>query len=109
VADAPAGRLFGLGRDVSPAGSDARPADLVAGAGGRRLVVWVTGSPDGIGAIGAAYAPLSADFGPPETISAGPQARVPRAAFDPRTGRPTAVWSERRPGATRTVARAATR
>jgi hypothetical protein len=109
VADAPPGRLFGLGRDVSPAGVDARPADLVAGPGGRRLVVWVTGSPEGIGSIGAAYGPPPADFGPPETISAGPQARVPRAAFDPRTGRPTVVWSERPPGATRSLARAATR
>jgi hypothetical protein len=107
VADAAVGRTFGLGRDVSPAG--ARPADLVAGPGGQRLAVWVAGPFGESGTVGAAYAPPAGDFGPPETISTGPGARVPRAAFDPRTGRATAVWSERPPGLARTFARASTR
>jgi hypothetical protein len=109
VADAPPGRPFLAGRDVSAPGADSRPAGLVAGPGRRRLVVWMTGTPDGLGSVQAAYAPPAGDFGAPEIVSPGPEARVPRAAFDPVSGRATVVWSERPPGERDTFARAATR
>jgi hypothetical protein len=98
-----AGPRFGDARTVSPAG--AAPSDLVAGARGRRPVVWV----DAANHVGASYAPAGETFGAAEAISAGPEAREARAAFDPHWRRPTVVWSERRSGSARSVARASTR
>jgi hypothetical protein len=111
VVTAAPGAPFGGPQDVS--GPDAVLGD-VAASGGRRALTWVVGTADdGSGRIEAAYAGAGATrFGPPEVVTAGPQARVPRVAFDPATGRPTVVWSERpltTPGVPKTVARAATR
>jgi hypothetical protein len=65
---------------------------------------------DGSGQVMAAYAGVpAARFGTPELVAGGPAARVPRAAIDPASGRPTVGWSERPPGVSGTVARAATR
>jgi hypothetical protein len=97
------GPRFGVPRTVSAA--DAVPSDLVYGARGRRLVVWIDAGSD----VGASYAPAGETFGAAERITAGHEAREARAAFDPHWRRPTVVWSERRIGSERSVARASTR
>jgi hypothetical protein len=102
IASTANGPRFGRPRTVSAAG--AVPSDLVAGPRGRRLVVWVDD-----GRVGASYAPAGETFGAAEAISAGPEAREARAAFDPHWRRPTVVWSERRSGSARSAARASTR
>jgi hypothetical protein len=114
--DAVPGARFSAPQDLSAPGSDAWLGD-VAGGGGRRVAAWTVGrvGADG-GRIEAAFAgPAQPRFGPPEVVTDGGLARVPRVAFDPVTWQPTVVWSERpalgdaAPGVAQTVARAATR
>jgi hypothetical protein len=108
VSTADAGAPFGAPQDVSPPGAAATLGDLAAGHG-RRVLVWIEGTADdGSGRLQAAFA-SGLLFGASETVTDGPAARIPRAAIDPASGRPTVVWSERPPGVTGTVARAATR
>jgi hypothetical protein len=106
---------FGPPQDVSAPGTDAFLTDLAAGPLGSLIVVW----DDGIEPpkqVHAAVAPgPGAPFGPPEDVSPAQEAREGRAVFDPRTGIPTVVWSNRPAGSggpvsgIRTVAQAATR
>jgi hypothetical protein len=92
-----AGSVFGAPETLSPPGIDAIVDDLATGSNGDALVVWeqhpsLDAEP---GQIFAALRPAQDAFGPPEAVSALEQARVAHAAFDPRTGRPTVVWSNR--------------
>jgi hypothetical protein len=90
---------FSVFQNVSPAGTDALEGALASAPDGRRLVAWI-GAPDdaGSGTLNAAVAPASGPFGPPESVSAGPQARVPSAAFDPYANRWGLAWSNRPAG-----------
>jgi hypothetical protein len=104
---------FSAAQDVSAPGEDAQAGE-VAGRAGRRALTWVAGGLGDGGRIEAAYAGVGVSlFGAPEVVAEGPDARVPRIAFDPVSLRPSVVWSERppggAPGAPRTVARVATR
>ena len=106
-------KRFGAALDVSPPGEDAILSDLAAGPDGRVIAVWDHGF-DAAGTVRAALSPFAgAAFGPPENVSpAGQDARFGRAAFDPLSGRPTVVWSNRPRGSGRpiqTFAQAATR
>jgi hypothetical protein len=116
VAATGAGLRFGTPQDVSPPGIEAWIGDLAAAPDGRTLVAWTAGTGDELaGQIQAALAPAGAPFGPPELVSAMQEARLPAAAFDPVSGRPTVVWSNRPEGSARpldeieTFAQAATR
>lgn len=116
VATTDAAAVFGHVTDVSPAdGTDAIDPALAAGPDGRRVLAWTQQAGDSGGLILAAYAPArGAAFGPPELVSAGPEARVPDAAVS-RDGVPTVVWSGRPAGSAvpfaqlRTFAQAAAR
>jgi hypothetical protein len=111
AADA-AGARFGFGahQDLSPPGADAFEAALGASPDGRRLAVWTTMPADaGGGAISAATAPPGQPFGAPESVTEGPEARVPAAAYDERDHRWAIVWSNRPDGTTRTFLQAALR
>ena len=101
---------------MSPPPEDAILSDLAAGADGRVIAVWHQGI-EAVGTVRAALAPAAgAAFGPPENASpVGQDARAGHAAFDPLTGRPTIVWSNRPRGSggpvseIETFAQAATR
>jgi hypothetical protein len=112
---------FGLARTISPPGHDAAVGDVAISARDETLVVW--SRLDDVQEVGtqvfAAVRPArAAAFGAPEAVSpVTERARVPAAAYDPRTGLPTVVWSARigpdGPGVPlsriRTYVRAATR
>ncbi|MGH2947596.1 MAG: hypothetical protein ACRDPC_15330, partial [Solirubrobacteraceae bacterium] len=111
------GRTFGSAQTLSPPGLDALAGHLAARPDGEALAVWTAGDvlDEEGGQIQAALAPPGAAFGPFEAVSAFEEARVPAAAYDPVTGRPTVVWSNRPAGSVlpvddvETVAQAATR
>ena len=71
--------------------------DLAAGRTGEALVVWgrLNSVGEEPGGIRAGYIPPAGAYGGEQDIGAGAKARVPAAAFNPVTGRPTVVWSER--------------
>jgi hypothetical protein len=46
-------------------------------------------------AVLAGYLPPSGAYSGEEQVSRGDRARTPAVAFNPRTGGPTAVWSQR--------------
>jgi hypothetical protein len=112
VAETDATARFGPPTDVSP--TDSTLTDVAAGADGRRLVVWTTGtgSPR---SVQAAFAAPGAGFGAPELISAGMEADSAVAAFDLLTSLPTVLWVNRPDGSAHpladihTFAQAATR
>jgi hypothetical protein len=64
---------------------------------GEAFVVW--SRLDVVGELGttvlAGYQPPGAQFNGEEQVSRGDRARKPAVAFNPRTGLPTAVWSQR--------------
>jgi hypothetical protein len=94
-----AGLHFLPAQNVSPPGVDASESALATSPDGRRLVAWVDvlgDAPEGI--LHAAVAPVSGAFGAPETVSEGPAARVPAAAFDAAGNRWALVWSNRPAG-----------
>ena len=69
---------------------------------GRALVAWIANPNDaGAGALMAAAAPATGVFGAPETVTTGPAARVPAAAYDAAGNRWALVWSNRPNGETR--------
>jgi hypothetical protein len=107
-----AGR-FTAPADVSAPGADALLSDLEVGPTGRAIVVWDGGVEDPASVVRAAVAPTVVQpFGPPEDVSPpGQDARFAVAAFDPRSGVPTILFSNRPAGgsSSRTLARAATR
>ncbi len=66
---------------------------------GRALVAYIAGS-EGQGALLASIATNGA-FGAPETVTTGPEARVPAAAYDAKNNRWGLAWSNRPNGETR--------
>jgi hypothetical protein len=114
VATTDAAARFGGVQDVSPAGIGGTEPTLAAGPGGQRVLAWTQGDGDSGGSIAAALAPADGPFGAPEAVSAGPEARLPDAAFAP-AGVPTLIWSDRPAGSRgplagiRTYAQASTR
>jgi hypothetical protein len=99
---------------VSPPGVNARLSDLAAGPRGRLLVVWDDWDFEISHQVFAAYAPDPGQpFGAPEPVSPYQEARAGVAAFDPRSGEPTVVWTNRPLGSSarpiRTVAQASRR
>lgn len=90
-----AAATFGAAQAVAPG----LEAALAGAPDGRALVAFINGS-EGAGALGAAVAPPSGPFGAPETVTTGPEARVPAAAFDNAANRWGIVWSNRPNGET---------
>jgi hypothetical protein len=84
-------------------------SDLAAGTGGRLIAVWDDGVDANPSVVHASVAP----FGAVEQVSPpGEDARFGHALFDPRSGSPTVVFSDRPRGSSapiRTFAEAATR
>ena len=104
---------------LSPPGYDAVVGDLAVSPEGDLVAVW--SRLDAVGEIGtsvlAGYVPASGAYTGEEQVSRGDRANQPAVAFDPVTGFPTAVWSQREgadgPGVplaeVRTFVRASTR
>jgi hypothetical protein len=70
---------------------------------GRALVAWIANPGDaGDGALMAAIA-TNGVFGPPESVTTGPEARVPAAAYDSKNNRWGLAWSNRPNGETRPI------
>lgn len=88
-----ASATFGAAQTIAPG----LEAALAGAPDGRTLVAFVTGS-EGAGALNAATS-RNGVFGPPEAVTAGPQARVPAAAYDAKNNRWGLVWSNRPSGA----------
>lgn len=91
------GRLI-RSETLSQPGYDAAVGDLAtSGRTGEALVVW--SRLDVVGEVGtnvlAGYQPPGGRFTGEEQVSHGDRAREPAVAFNPRTGLPTAVWSQR--------------
>ena len=78
---------FGAAQTVAPG----LEAALAGAPDGRALVAFVQGS-EGAGALLTA-ASHNGVFGPPETVTSGPQARAPAAAYDAAGNRWGLVWS----------------
>jgi hypothetical protein len=97
--------VFGPPQAVSPAGVPSLEAALAAAPDGRRLVAWIANPGDaGDGALAAAVAPASGPFGAADTVTTGPEARVPVAAFDAAHDRWGLAWSNRPSGEARPIA-----
>ncbi len=95
--DTKADATFRSSHDVAPG----REAALATSPDGRRMVAWIANAGDAEdGAIQAAVAPADGLFGAPETVTAGPEARVPAAAFDAAGNRFGLAWSNRPAGET---------
>jgi hypothetical protein len=71
--------------------------DLAAGRTGEAIVVWdrLNSVGEEPGGIRAGYIPPNGNYGGEQDVGASAKARAPAAAFNPVTGRPTLVWSER--------------
>jgi hypothetical protein len=83
---------------LSLPGYDATVSDLATSEQeNEALVVW--SRLDAVGEVGtmvlAGYLSPTGDYSGEEQVSTGDRARAPAVAFNPRTGRPTAVWSQR--------------
>jgi hypothetical protein len=83
---------------LSQPGYDAAVGDLTANSRSiETIVVW--SRLDAVGEVGtvvlAGFIPASGAYGSEEVVSTGDRARAPSATFDPRTGLPTVVWSQR--------------
>jgi hypothetical protein len=79
-------------------------AALASAPDGRRLVAWIANPGDaGDGALQVAVAPGGGAFGVAETVTTGPEARVPAAAFDARANLWAVVWSNRPAGEMRPI------
>jgi hypothetical protein len=103
---------------LSQPGYDAVMNDL-ATSGGEAIVAW--SRLDAVGELGTAvlagYVRDGGAYGGEEQVSTGDRARKPAVAFNPRSGFPTAVWSQREgpdgpgvpPEQVRTFLRASTR
>jgi hypothetical protein len=84
---------------LSQPGYDAAVADLATSLRTENdaLVVW--SRLDTVGEVGtivfAGYISIAGTYSAEEQLSIGNRARTPVAAFDPRTGLPSAVWSQR--------------
>jgi hypothetical protein len=71
--------------------------DLAAGRTGEAMIVWdrLNSVGEEPGGIRAGYIAPGKPYGGEQDLGAGEKARVPAVAFNPVTGRPTVVWSER--------------
>lgn len=83
---------------LSQPGYDAVVSDLATSRrSGEAIVVW--SRLDDVGEVGtsvlAGYRPPTGAYPGEEQVSRGDRARVPAVAFDPASGLPTAVWSQR--------------
>jgi hypothetical protein len=83
---------------LSQPGYDAAVNDLATGRlGEEALVVW--SRLDAVGELGttilAGYVPSSGAYDGEEQVSTGDRARKPAVAFNPESGLPTVVWSQR--------------
>jgi hypothetical protein len=82
---------------LSQAGYDAAVGDLDTSPGGDVLVVW--SRLDAVGEVGtsvfAGYLHGGDNYAGEEQVSLGDRAREPAVAFDPRSGLPVVVWSQR--------------
>jgi hypothetical protein len=82
---------------LSQPGYDAVVGDLALGPRGDAIVVWTrlnAARDTGDGVVAGYIAPDGTVQGE-EQVSRGDRARVPAAAFSPRSGLPTVVWSQR--------------
>jgi hypothetical protein len=86
---------FGPPQTVAPG----REAALAGAPDGRALVASIVGG-EGQGALMASLA-TNGVFGAPETVTTGPEARVPAAAYDAKNDRWGLVWSNRPTGEAR--------
>ena len=83
---------------LSQPGYDAAVADLATSRqSNEALVAWAR--LDAVGEVGtsvlAGYLSPAGAYAGEEQVSTGDRARIPAAAFNPRTGSPTVVWSQR--------------
>ena len=87
-------------QDVSPAGTDAILSDLATNPFGlgEAIVVWDNGSFEANQVWAAVSADATQPFGAAEAVSPLQEARDGHAVFDPRTRRPTVVWTNRPAG-----------
>jgi hypothetical protein len=71
--------------------------DIAAGRTGEAIVVWdrLNSVGEEPGGIRAGYIPPNGNYGGEQDVGAGAKARAPAVGFNPVTGRPTVVWSER--------------
>jgi hypothetical protein len=93
----PSGRFTAF-ETLSAPGYDAAVRDLATSRRrGEAIVVW--SRLDDVGEVGtsvlAGYRPPAGPNTGEELVSRGDRARVPAVAFDPESGLPTAVWSQR--------------
>ena len=95
----------GPAQTLSPPGADALLSDLASGPAGRLLAVWDGGIEDPASTVEAALSSAADQpFGAPELVSpAGQEARSGAGAFDPATGRPTVLYSNRPEGSGGTI------
>jgi hypothetical protein len=86
-------------RTISPLGHDAAVSDLAVSVRNEALVLWSRlddVQEVGVQVFAARRRTGSTAFDPAEPVSPpGERARVPAVAYDPRSGRPTVVWSAR--------------
>jgi hypothetical protein len=87
---------FGAGQTVAPG----LEAAMAGAPDGRVLVAYIVGS-EGQGALMASVGAGTFFRDPPETVTTGPEARVPAAAFDAKSNRWGLAWSNRPNGETK--------
>jgi hypothetical protein len=87
---------FGAGQTVAPG----LEAAMAGAPDGRVLVAYIVGS-EGQGALMASVGAGTFFRDPPETVTTGPEARVPAAAFDAKNNRWGLAWSNRPNGETK--------
>jgi len=90
-----ASATFGAAQTVAPG----LEAAMAGAPDGRALVAIIAGS-EGQGALMASIA-ANGVFGAPETVTTGPEARVPAAAYDAKNNRWGLAWSNRPNGETK--------
>ncbi|HEV7806897.1 MAG TPA: hypothetical protein VGO80_13830, partial [Solirubrobacteraceae bacterium] len=100
VATAGSSLRFGAAQTLAP---NAAIGGVAVDRRGTAIVVWATLSIPGVNQItqqvfASLRAPGAAAFAASEAVSAAERAELPRAAFDPVTGRPAVVWVSRLDG-----------
>jgi hypothetical protein len=90
-----ASATFGAAQTVAPG----LEAAMAGAPDGRTLVAYIAGS-ESQGALTASIG-TNGVFGPPETVTSGPEARVPAAAYDAKNNRWGLAWSNRPNGEAR--------
>jgi len=94
-----ASATFGAAQTIAPG----LEAALAGAPDGRALVAWIANPGDaGDGALMASIG-VGGTFSAPETVTTGPEARVPAAAYDAKNNRWGLAWSNRPNGETRPI------